>query len=243
VASQWVDCDRKAVSQRYDHIAGLIPFFDWLFFLPRDLRKQAVASLGLHRGDCVLEIGCGTGRNFAHLREAVGPTGSIYGIDISRGMLCKARELRDRHQWRNIELTECDAAQYVAPEPLDGVLFSLSYNTMPHHLAVLRRAWEQLRPGGHLVIMDAKLPPGLGGRLILPFSLWLMKHTMLGNPLIRPWEELAAIADDFEMTQCMFSSYYICRGKKRATSAQPVRHTADRAGNRATEVIHSIAAE
>ena len=29
--------------------------------------------------------------------------------------------------------------------------------------------------------MDAKLPPGLGGRLVLPFGLWLMKHTMLGK--------------------------------------------------------------
>jgi len=32
--------------------------------------------------------------------------------------------------------------------PIDGVLFSLSYNTMPHHRMVLRRAWDQLRPGG-----------------------------------------------------------------------------------------------
>ena len=74
------------------------------------------------------------------------------------------------------------------------MLFSLSYNTMPHHLTVLREAWKQLRPGGRLVIMDAKLPPGRGGRLVLPFSLWLMRRTMLGNPLIQPWEDLARFA-------------------------------------------------
>ena len=62
--------------------------------------------------------------------------------------------------------------------------------------------------------MDAKLPPGLAGKLILPFSLWLMKHTMLGNPLIRPWQELAAITEHFDMGECLFSSYYICRGMK-----------------------------
>jgi SAM-dependent methyltransferase len=84
----------------------------------------------------------------------------------------------------------------VAPEPLDAVLFSLSFNTMPHHRAVLRNVWNQLRPGGRLVIMDAKVPPGVGGRLILPFSLWLMKHTMLGNPLIHPWAVLGEIAGD-----------------------------------------------
>jgi hypothetical protein len=46
---------------------------------------------------------------------------------------------------------------------------------MPHHLTVLRRIWKQLRPGGRLVIMDSKLPPGLGRKLLLPFSLWMMR--------------------------------------------------------------------
>jgi hypothetical protein len=62
--------------------------------------------------------------------------------------------------------------------------------------------------------MDAKVPPGLSGKLVLPFSLWLMKRTMLGNPLIHPWEELAALTDDLEMTERRFMSYYICRGVK-----------------------------
>ncbi len=139
MAYQWVDCDRNVVSQRYDRIARLIPFFEWVLFLPRGLRRKAVERLGLSRGDSVLEIGCGTGRNFPYLREAVGPAGRIYGVDISRGMLHEASALCDANQWRNIELSECDAADYAAPEPLDGVLFSLSYNTMPHHFAVLRK--------------------------------------------------------------------------------------------------------
>jgi hypothetical protein len=49
---------------------------------------------------------------------------------------------------------------------------------MSHQRAVLRPAWDRLLLGGHLVIMDSKL--------ILPLSLWLMKRTMLGNPLIHP---------------------------------------------------------
>jgi ubiquinone/menaquinone biosynthesis C-methylase UbiE len=214
VAYQWVDCDLNMVSRRYDRVAKFIPLFEHLFFLPRNLRRRAVADLGLNRGDSVLEIGCGTGRNFPYLHDAVGPAGNVYGVDISPGMLRKAQSLRDASHWNNIELSECDAADYTAPAPLDGVLFSLSYNTMPHHRTVLRRAWQQLRPGGCLVIMDAKLPPGLGGRLLLPFSLWLMKHTMLGNPLIQPWKELAAITDRFDMSERLFASYYICRAIK-----------------------------
>jgi ubiquinone/menaquinone biosynthesis C-methylase UbiE len=204
------------VRRRYDNIARFIPLFDRVLFLPRDSRGKAVARLELTAGDSVLDIGCGTGRSLGYLHEAVGPTGRVYGIDISRGMLRQAQKSCDAHSWRNVELIECDAAEYMAPTPLNGVLFSLSYNTMPHHRAVLRRAWDQLLPGGSLVIMDAKVPPGLSGKLVLPFSLWLMKHTMLGNPLIHPWEELAELADNLEMTQRRFMSYYICRGVKPA---------------------------
>jgi ubiquinone/menaquinone biosynthesis C-methylase UbiE len=241
VTYQWVDCDRRTVSKRYDRIAQFIPFFDRLFFLPGDLRRKAVARLGLSRGDSVLDIGCGTGVNFLYLRDAVGPAGRIYGVDISPGMLRKAKARRDAHHWHNIELRECDVAEYTPPAPLDGVLFSLSYNTMPHHRAVLRHAWQQLRPGGRLVIMDAKLPPGWGGRLILPFTLWLMKRTMLGNPLIHPWEELAEIVDRFEMRECLFSSYYICS----ATKPFAVAAERDIASNDnvSPDLAHRIAAE
>ena len=211
MAYQWVDVDRAFLARRYDRLSHLIPFFEWLFFLPRGLRSEAVARLNLQRGARVLEIGCGTGRNFPYLHEAVGASGRVYGVDLSAGMLHRARELCHEKGWSNIELIESDAADYETPEPVDGVFFSLSYNTMPHHLTVLRQAWKQLRPGGHLVIMDAKLPPGIGGKLVLPFSLWLMRHTMLGNPYIQPWQDVARLSGHFQMEEFLLGSYYICR--------------------------------
>jgi demethylmenaquinone methyltransferase/2-methoxy-6-polyprenyl-1,4-benzoquinol methylase len=224
---QWVDCDRSFVSRRYDRIAGFIPLFDRLLFLPPSLRAQAVARMGLRRGDSVLDLGCGTGTNLSRLRQAVGPSGHVFGIDISPGMLRRAKALRSANHWRNVELSECDAADYTASRPLDGVLMSLSYNTMPNHRAVLRRAWQQLRPGGRIVIMDAKLPPGFGERIMLPLSLWLMKHTMLGNPLIEPWKELAALTKQLGMSECLFGSYYICRGIKQLAEERSDRAADD----------------
>jgi ubiquinone/menaquinone biosynthesis C-methylase UbiE len=151
-------------------------------FVPGKFREQAVATLELKPGDRVLEIGCGTGRNLPALRAAVGDAGHVYGIDLSAGMLMRARSLVDRHRWRNVTLVHGDAVDYQAPEPLDGVLFGFSYSTMPHHHAVLLQALAQLRPSGRVCVMDATLPPGRWGRMILPVSVWLMKHTLLGNP-------------------------------------------------------------
>jgi ubiquinone/menaquinone biosynthesis C-methylase UbiE len=216
VTYQWVDRERSYIAGRYDRIAGLIGLFDWLFFFPPHLRGLAAERLNVGPGARVLEIGCGTGRNFPHLQGVVGPAGRIYGVDLSAGMLRRARELCARERWRNVELTQCDAVEYIPPEPLDGILFGLSYNTMPHHLTVLRHAWKQLRPGGRIVILDGKLPGGIGGKLVLPFGLWLMKHTMLGNPFIKPWNDLSALAEGFGMEEYLFGSWYVCWGNKPA---------------------------
>jgi demethylmenaquinone methyltransferase/2-methoxy-6-polyprenyl-1,4-benzoquinol methylase len=211
---EWPICTHDLICQRYDRIAAFIPIFEYALFMPSGLRKRAVDQLNLRRGDRVLEVGCGTGRNFPYLRDAVGPEGRIYGVDLSRGMLRRARKLCHRRQWTNVVLIEADTANYASQELFDGVFFSFSYNVMPHHCSVLRQVRKQLRPGGRLVIVDARLPPGLFGKLIRPFATWLMKHTLLGNPLIRPWQYHAPLVDDFHMEDFRFSSYYICCGTK-----------------------------
>ena len=94
------------------------------------------------------------------------------------------------------------------------MLFSLSYKTMPNHRDALCNVWNQLRPDGRIVIVDARLPSGAFGRLILPFAIWLMKHTMLGNPLIRPWEEIAELTTDVHTNSQRLGSYYISCGMK-----------------------------
>ena len=211
---QWVDCDRDFISRRYDRLANSIVLFEWFLFVPAGFRRRAVEALDLTPGSRVLEIGCGTGRNFQYLRDAVGPTGHVFGVDLSPAVLARASDLIERQGWTNFTLVQRDAADFSAPAPFDAVMFGLSYNTMPHHLRVLQNALAQLRPGGRVVIMDAKVPDGRIGKLMMPLAIWLMKKTLLGNPLIRPWEHLAGMTDRFEMEQFLLTSYYVCRGVK-----------------------------
>ncbi|MBD0372541.1 MAG: class I SAM-dependent methyltransferase [Pyrinomonadaceae bacterium] len=217
----WRDYDAGFVRKRYNRLARIFVLFEWMFWLPGGIRKVAVERLDLPHGGRVLEIGCGTGRNLSLLAEAVGREGHVYGVDISEGMLGEARELCERKGYGNVTLVQSDAAQYAVPEKVDGVLFSLSYATMSHHKEVLRHAWNQLRAGGWLVIMDAKLPNGIPGkitRLCLPFFVLTLRLTVLGNPFIVPADELRAVASDVEYEEFSFGTYFICRAKKKADS-------------------------
>jgi ubiquinone/menaquinone biosynthesis C-methylase UbiE len=219
--SRWQDYDASFVRKRYNKLARFFVLFEWLFWLPSGIRRRAIERLELPASGRVLEVGCGTGRNLSLLTEAVGRGGHVYGVDVSEGMLNEAEELCERAGYGNVTLIRSDAARYVVPEAVDGVLFSLSYATMSHHREVLRHAWSQLRPGGWLVIMDAKLPSGIPGkiaRLCLPFFVLTLKLTVLGNPFIVPAEELRALALEVEVEELSFGTYFICRARKKADS-------------------------
>jgi ubiquinone/menaquinone biosynthesis C-methylase UbiE len=212
--AKWVDHDTPFVRQRYNRLARFFVLFEWLFLLPRRIRRKAVGRLELKRGSHVLEVGCGTGRNLTPLLEAVGAEGQVYGVDLSEGMLAEAQKLCARQGWRNVELIRADAADYALPGLIDGVIFSLSYAVIPHHKDALGHAWKQLRQGGYLVIMDAKLPSGVLGKLLRPFVVWTSRLTVLGNPDVRPWDELRELTDDVDYEEAQFGTYYICRGRK-----------------------------
>lgn len=212
--TEWIDYDPSFIRHRYNRIAGLFPFFELLFLLPPGIRRKAVDRLQLKPGDSILEIGCGTGRNLPFLREAVGPLGHIFGVDLSEGMLAQARQLCTKRKWENVTLIHSDANSHTVPDAVSGVIFSLSYATIPHHKEVLLHAWNQLQVGRNLVIMDAKLPPRIRGRLLLPFTVWIMKRTVLGNPFIQPWKELGELSEQVKVEELLFGSYYICTGRK-----------------------------
>jgi ubiquinone/menaquinone biosynthesis C-methylase UbiE len=181
------------IAKRYDRLAPFYRVIEIFFWLPPALRKRAVHLLALPKGGRAVEIGCGSGRNLPHLVRAVGPSGSVLGTDISQGMIDRAGRLARTERWSNVVLRIEDAAVLDTEPGVDGVLFSLSYSVIPERHAALQRAWNLLKPGGRLVILDSGTFTGVGkavGRLGRTMS----RFTVLGDPSIHPWEELARLS-------------------------------------------------
>ncbi len=181
---------QSANTRRYDRVARFYSTLEPLYLIFPPARRRAVAALGLKAGDTVLEIGAGTGRNFPYLVEAVGPGGTIIGVDASEGMLAEARKLIERRGWSNVQLRHGDATQLDIEGDVDGVLFSLSYSAMPEPRPALARAWERLRPSSRVVVMDMGLTQGGVYRLLAPIARLLVKYAP-GDAYSDPWSELA----------------------------------------------------
>lgn len=182
---------QSANTRRYDRVARLYSTLEPLYLIFPPARRRAVAALGLKPGDTVLEIGAGTGRNFPYLVDAVGPSGTVIGVDASPGMLGIARKLIERRGWSNALLLHQDATRLELDRDVDAVLFSLSYSALPEPRPVLARAWERLRPGGRVAVMDMGLTQSRWHRLLDPIARLLVKLGP-GDAYSDPWRDLAA---------------------------------------------------
>jgi demethylmenaquinone methyltransferase/2-methoxy-6-polyprenyl-1,4-benzoquinol methylase len=198
---------QSANTRRYDRIARTYSVLEPLYLIFPPARRRAVAALGLKPGDTVLEMGAGTGRNFPYLVEAVGPSGTVIGVDASPGMLAEARKLIERNGWSNVDLLQQDATQLEVDRDVDGVLFSLSYSAMPEPQPALARAWERLRPSSRVVVMDMGLTRGGPYRLLDPIARLLVKYAP-GDAYSEPWSDLANYGP-VETTRFLLGFFYV----------------------------------
>ncbi len=198
-------------ARHHDAVAAL---FHLLGVARREYRRQAVAALGLHPGSRVLDIGCGTGLNLPLLEEAVGPAGTIFGVDLADEMLIQACERVRKADWRNVRLTQGDAAEYEFPPALDGIISTFALTLVPEYDALVRRGAEALAQGGRFAVLDFKWPrraPGwlvrIGVALNRPFGV------TPGVAERQPWESMARHFEIVTMSEFRGGLAYLCVGQ------------------------------
>ncbi|MFE0702400.1 class I SAM-dependent methyltransferase [Streptomyces sp. NPDC058872] len=127
---------------------------DWDRRFPEDgpAYAAAVDALGLRPGDAVLDAGCGTGRALVPLRAAVGPTGTVLGVDLTPEMIARAVDAG-----RGVEGGGTLLLADVGRLPLrDGVLEAVFgaglVSHLPEPVAALRELARTVRPGGRLAL-------------------------------------------------------------------------------------------
>ncbi|MHB9288497.1 class I SAM-dependent methyltransferase [Halobacteriales archaeon Cl-PHB] len=125
------------------------------------VRERAIRECRLSPGDTVVEMGCGTGANLPSLRAAVGPDGTVVGVDLVPEMLQRARKRVQDNDWANVHVALADATRPPLADDLDpdAVLATFVVGMLPDSGGAVRDWLDLLAPGGRLVLLNASRHP------------------------------------------------------------------------------------
>jgi SAM-dependent methyltransferase len=149
-----------------------------------ELPEAAVlASLGcgnptalaeLREGEVVLDLGSGGGIDVLLSARRVGPTGKVYGLDMTDDMLALARKNAAEAGVTNVEFLRGRIEEIPLPtESVDVIISNCVVNLSANKRRVIEEAFRVLKPGGRFAVSDVVVQGELPADVQRSMELWV----------------------------------------------------------------------
>jgi len=144
-----ISLETSFVEGVYEKMASV---YDLFFGLPlHHGRARALRRMAIGRDDRILEVGVGTGISLPLYPRRC----SVTAIDLSEGMLERARTRVQQYNLRNVRLIQMDATKLKFPDNSFDIVFAPYFiSCVPDPLAVTREMRRVCKHGGRLVFLN-----------------------------------------------------------------------------------------
>ena len=132
------------------------------------------ALIDLQPGQTVLDLGSGGGIDVLLSAKRVGPTGKVYGLDMTDDMLALARENQRKAGATNVEFLKGTIEAIPLPDrSVDVIISNCVINLSVDKDAVLREAFRVLKPGGRFAVSDVVIRGEVPPEIRRNMELWV----------------------------------------------------------------------
>jgi SAM-dependent methyltransferase len=219
--------DRRRALRSYGAMAHS---YEWRTASGDQGRRELVERLAPRAGEVIVDVGCGTGRNFAQIVERIGAQGRLIGVEPSLQMLARARELIERRRWTNVELVWACAEEFALRTAADAAILCAVHDVM-RSPAALANVLAQIRDDGRVVAGGPKwVPMRRAGAFALNLSTWRLNRECVTTfeGFRKPWSRLAGLVADLQVEEHYTGGGYV--------ASATVRHGVIAARQRAVRV-------
>ncbi|WP_407646901.1 demethylmenaquinone methyltransferase [Bacillus fonticola] len=142
----------EKISGQYDQMNSVISFS-----LHKRWRNDTMRILQVRQGQQALDVCCGTGDWTISLAEAVGPTGTVCGLDFSQNMLNVGIE--KTKQLPQVNMVHGNAMELPYEDnTFDVVTIGFGLRNVPDLHQVLREMYRVVKPGGKCACLETSQP-------------------------------------------------------------------------------------
>jgi SAM-dependent methyltransferase len=132
------------------------------------------ALIDLRQGETVLDLGSGGGIDVLLSAKRVGPTGKVYGLDMTDEMLALARENQRHAGVESVEFLKGEIEHIPLPDQsVDVVISNCVINLSADKSRVLCEAFRVLKPGGRFAVSDVVARGSVPAEVRQSMSLWV----------------------------------------------------------------------
>jgi len=115
----------------------------------------AVSHSSVSEGEYTLDLGSGRGNDVIRMAQQAGPEGKAYGLDISDGMLEKAKRNAAKLDIENAEFIRSELESIPLPDQhIDCVVSNCTINHASDKKAVWSEIFRVLKKGGRFTVSD-----------------------------------------------------------------------------------------